>query len=89
MIMWQSVWKTELSWEQPLERTSCARVLIREISSFFLEEGQAVTDEEEQPDLPKFTPKNLLRHAEQKYKKVIRRQSVRSRDCSAGKKSAV
>ena len=50
--------------------------------------GEDVMAVVEQQVLLKFIQKSLSRLVEQRYRKVIRRQSVRSRECSAEKKSA-
>jgi tRNA A58 N-methylase Trm61 len=52
-------------------------------------EEQDVTVVEEQQDHLKFIQKNLSRHVELKFRKVIHQQNVRSRDYSEEKKSAV
>ena len=64
------------------------RLLIREISSSCSADVPDVTAAVEQPDLLKYIQRSLSRPVEQRYRKVIRRQSVRSRDCSAERKSA-
>ncbi len=50
---------------------------IREISSFFLADVPDVTAAAEQPVLPKYIQKSPSRHAEQKCRKVMRRQNVK------------
>ena len=61
---------------------------IREISSSFWEDVQAVTAAAELPVLPKSIQRNLLRPAAQKYRKETLLLREKSRDCSAEKKSA-
>ena len=59
------------------------------ISSFFLGEEPDEMAVVERQDLRKPTIQSLLIPVVQKYRKVMLRQSVRFRDCSAEKKSAV
>ena len=69
--------------------TVSVRIPIREISSSFLEDVPAVTVSVVLPVLPRFTQRLPLRSAAQRCRKVMHRQSVRSRECSAEKKSAI
>ena len=64
------------------------RLKILVISLSCLVDVPDVTAAVEQPDLLKYIQRSLSRLVEQRYRKVIRRQSVRSRDCSAERKSA-
>ena len=50
--------------------------------------GEDVMAVVEQPVLPKFIPKNPSRHVELRFRRVMRRPNVKSRECSAEKKSA-
>jgi hypothetical protein len=65
------------------------RLQIREILSFFLVDVPDVTAVVELPVLLRYTQKSLSRPAVLRYRKVMHLQSVRFRDCSAEKRSAV
>ena len=61
---------------------------IREISLSFWADGQDETAAAERPDHPKCIQRNPSRPAARKFRREIRLQRERSRDCSAEKKSA-
>ena len=63
-----------------------ARLLILEISLSFLADVPDVMAAAAQPDLPKYIPKNLLKLAVLRFRRVILRQSVRFSAFSEEKK---
>ena len=86
-IMWQNVWRSVLLWVQ-LQRTCRTETDFRSGRYHHpaWEEEPDVTVSVVQPVLPKHTTQSPQLSAVQRYRKVIRRPSVRSRDCSAEKK---
>jgi hypothetical protein len=65
------------------------KIPIRAISSSFLADVPAVTVSAVQPVPPKYIQKLPSRSAVLRYRKVTHRPSVRSRVCSAERKSAI
>ena len=85
----QNVWRSVLYLELLQDVRLSVRTLILEISSSFSVDVQAVTAVVEQQVHLRFIQKSLSRLVEQKFRKEMHRQSVRSRDYSVEKKSAI
>ena len=75
--------------EQLQDARLSVRTPTREISSSFSVDVQVVMVAVEQQVLLRFIQKSLSRLVVQKFRKEMRRQSVRSRDYSVEKKSAI